>query len=107
MILNDCYPFSLLFHFDVITTLLKIGQIKEKEIRWKKMSLKKELLFELTETQLEEFVESKDIHFALSKIQRRYYKDWKKGEKLVDIINDEPDISIKDIEEYIKIQRNS
>jgi len=71
------------------------------------MSLKKELLYELNESQLERFIEHKDIHFILSKIQKQYYKDWNNCEKLVDIINDKQDISIKEIEEYIKTQRES
>lgn len=71
------------------------------------MSLKKELLCELTEEQLEHFVESRDIQCKLSKIQKKYYKNRGECEKLVDIINDKQDISIKDIEEYIKTQRDS
>ena len=71
------------------------------------MSLKKELLCELTEEQLENFVESRDIQCKLSKIQKNYYKDRGESEKLVDIINDKQDVSIKDIEEYIKTQRDS
>lgn len=73
----------------------------------KKMSLKKELLHELSEKQLENFAKSQGIQFTLSTIQKKYYENWNDCEKLVDMINDEQEISIKDIEDYIKIHRRS
>jgi uncharacterized ubiquitin-like protein YukD len=71
------------------------------------MSLKKELLSELSEQELEKFLETRHINFTLSNIQKKYYKDKDTSEKLIDIINDKRDISIKDVEEYIKMQRKS
>ena len=40
------------------------------------MSIKKELLSELTVQQLKELAESKGIKFKLSEIQKNYYADW-------------------------------
>ena len=66
------------------------------------MSLKKELLGELTEKQLKELAESKGIKFPLSESQEKYYAEWNEKEKLVDMMNDKEDITIKEIEDIIK-----
>ena len=66
------------------------------------MSLKKELLSELTEKQLKNLAVSKGIIFEMSEAQEKYYADWKEKEKLVDIMNDKEDITIKEIENIIK-----
>ena len=66
------------------------------------MSIKKELLDELTEKQLKELAEAKGIQFNLSKTQKRYYENWDERDKLVDMMSDEYSLSIKDVESYIK-----
>ncbi len=66
------------------------------------MSLKKELLGELTEKQLKKLAENKGIKFSMSESQEKYYADWNEKEKLVDIMNDKEDITIKEIEDLIK-----
>ena len=66
------------------------------------MSIKKELLDELTEKQLKELAKNKDINFTMSDSQKKYYANWKEKDKLVDMINDKEDITIKEIEEYLK-----
>ena len=66
------------------------------------MSLKKELLGELTEKQLKKLAESKGIKFPMSKSQEKYYAEWNEKEKLVDMMNDKEDITIKEVEELIK-----
>jgi len=68
------------------------------------MYIKKELLNELDEDQLKEFAEDKGIKLKLSKRQKKYYVDWDEKDKIVDIISDKIDISVREIEEYIKIQ---
>ncbi len=66
------------------------------------MSLKKELLGELTEKQLKNLAESKKIIFKMSEAQEKYYAEWEEKDKLVDIMNDKEDITIKEIENIIK-----
>ena len=66
------------------------------------MSIKKELLDELTEQQLKELAETKGIKFSISNAQKKYYADWTEKDKLVDIINDNGNITVGEIEEYIK-----
>lgn len=65
------------------------------------MSIKKELLNELTEKQLKELAENKGIDCSLNDIQEKYYKNWDEKDKLVDIITDYKQISISDIEKFI------
>ena len=71
------------------------------------MSIKKELLDELTEKQLKEFAENKGINFSVSSAQKKYYAEWNEKEKLVDIINDNGTITVGEIEEYIKSMQKS
>ena len=66
------------------------------------MSLKKELLGELSEKQLKKLAASKGLKFSMSKSQEKYYADWNEKEKLVDMMNDKEDITIKEIEDFIK-----
>jgi len=68
------------------------------------MSLKKELLNELTEQQLKNLAESKGIKIKLTEIQKNYYADWNEKDKMVDLMGDKEDLSLKEIEEYIKLQ---
>ena len=69
------------------------------------MSLKKELLSELTKKQLKEFAEHKGIEFSLSNSQKKYYNGWDEKEKLVDLMTDKEDVSVKDIEEFLKAHK--
>ena len=66
------------------------------------MSIKKELLDKLTERQLREIAENKGIKFNLSKTQEKYYSGWDEKEKIVDIMTSKEDITVKEIEEFIK-----
>jgi len=70
------------------------------------MSIKKELLNELTEKQLKELAESKGIKFDLSNTQKRYYANWDEREMLVDMINDKEDITVREIEEFLKLTKS-
>ena len=65
------------------------------------MSIKKELLNELTENQLKQLAETKDVDFALNTIQEEYYTGWEEKDKLVDIMTDQKQISVSDIEKFI------
>ena len=66
------------------------------------MSLKKELLDKLTEKELKKLAENKGIKIYLTEAQEKYYNDWNEKERLVDIMNDKEDITIKEIENYIR-----
>ena len=70
------------------------------------MSIKKELLDELTEKQLKKLAESKGVSFAMSVAQKKYYADWNEKDKIVDMMNDKEDITIGEVEEYLKLQKN-
>jgi len=65
------------------------------------MSIKKELLNELSEKQLREFAGDKGIKFDLNSIQKEYYAQWNEKDKLVDLITDNQQVSISDIERFI------
>ncbi len=65
------------------------------------MSIKKELLNELTENQLKQLAEIKGIEFTLNTIQEEYYTSWEEKDKLVDIMTDQKQISVSDIEKFI------
>ncbi len=67
------------------------------------MSIKKELLNELTEKQLKELAEHKGIKVVLNQVQKKYYADWNEKDKLVDIISDRTNMSAGEIQEYIKL----
>lgn len=71
------------------------------------MSIKKELLDELTLQQLKEIAESNGIKFKrLSKTQKEYYEDWDEKEKIVDIMTGKEKITIKEIEDYIRTYKD-
>ena len=67
----------------------------------KNMSIKKEILDELTEQQLRNLAENRGIKFNLSKRQEEYYHGWDEKDKLVDIMTDNQELKIKDIENYL------
>ena len=69
------------------------------------MSIKKELLSELSEEQLKQLAEFKGIKFTLSKVQKKYYAGWDEKDKLVDIMTDHQELTVSDIEKYI-VKRN-
>ncbi len=69
------------------------------------MSIKKELLNELTEQQLKELAENKGISFSVNDARKKYYEDWDEKEKLIDIISDNKDITVSDVETYIKLHK--
>ena len=70
------------------------------------MSIKKELLNRLTEKQLKKLAESKGIKFKLSETQEMYYTNWNEKEKMIDLMNEKEDLTIKEIEKFIKLQEN-
>ena len=65
------------------------------------MSIKKELLYELTEKQLKQLAENNGVDFTLNDAQTKYYQTWEEKDKLVDIITDQKQISISEIEKFI------
>ena len=65
------------------------------------MSIKKELLNELTEIQLKQLAENKGINFSLNDIQTKYYENWDEKDKIVDIMTDQKHISVSEIEKFI------
>ena len=66
------------------------------------MSIKKELLSQLSVQQLKKLAEKKGISFVLNKTQEEYYSDWNEKDLMIDLMNDNHDISIHEIEEQIK-----
>lgn len=70
------------------------------------MSIKKEMLQELTEPQLLKLAEDKGIKFKLNKTQKEYYANWDEKDKIIDLMGDKEDLTVKEIEEYIKLHKN-
>ena len=70
------------------------------------MSIKKEMLQELTEQQLRTLAENKGIKFKLNKTQKEYYSNWDEKDKIIDLMGDKEDLTIKEIEEFIKLQKD-
>jgi site-specific DNA-adenine methylase len=66
------------------------------------MSIKKELLSQLSIQQLKKLAEKKGISFVLNKTQEEYYSNWDEKELMIDLMNDNRDISIHEIEEQIR-----
>ncbi len=65
------------------------------------MSIKKELLNELTEKQLKQLAEHKGMEFTLNSIQKNYYRSWDEKDKLVDLMTDHKQLTISEIEKFI------
>jgi hypothetical protein len=65
------------------------------------MSIKKELLNELTEFQLKQLAESKGIIFTLNSVQKKYYENWAEKDKLVDLMTENKHITVTEIERFI------
>jgi len=66
------------------------------------MSLKKELLSQLSLQQLKDLAEKKSVSFSINEKQKEYYADWSEKEQMIDMMNDNNDITIKEIEDHIK-----
>ena len=66
------------------------------------MSIKKELLNELSEQQLKELAESKGIIFKLNNVQKKYYQNWAEKDKLVDLMTTNRQITVPEIEKFIQ-----
>jgi hypothetical protein len=69
------------------------------------MSIKKELLNELSEEQLKKLAEHKGIAFNLNDVQKKYYENWDEKDKLVDIMATDSHVSVTDIEKFIQTQK--
>jgi len=65
------------------------------------MSIKKELLNELTERQLKQLAEHKGIDFTLNSVQKNYYRDWDEKDKLIDLMTDHKQLTVSEIEKFI------
>jgi hypothetical protein len=70
------------------------------------MSIKKEMLQELTEPELLKLADDKGIKFKLNKTQKEYYANWDEKDKIIDLMGDKEDLTVKEIEEYIKLLKN-
>ena len=71
------------------------------------MSIKKELLNELSEKQLRQLADEKGVSFKLNQTQKIYYEDWNEKDVLIDMMNDYQQLSIKDIEKFILEEKTS
>ena len=70
------------------------------------MSIKKELLSQLSHTQLKKLAEFKGVSFTLNKTQEDYYSNWSEKDLMIDMMNDNHDISIREIEEHLIKTKN-
>lgn len=70
-----------------------------------RMSIKKELLNELTEQQLKQLADSKGIIFKLNSVQKKYYENWDEKDKLVDIMSTNRHITVAEIEKFIQAKK--
>ena len=70
------------------------------------MSIKKEMLQELSEPQLLKLADDKGIKFKLNKTQKEYYANWDEKDKIIDLMGDKEDLTVKEIEDYIKLLKN-
>ena len=68
------------------------------------MSIKKELLETLTEQQLKELAGNKGINFKMNKTRKRYYADWDEKDRIVDMMSDKEDLTVREIEKFIEQQ---
>ena len=48
----------------------------------------------------------KGIKFNLSQTQKKYYDGWDEKEKMVDLMSSKEDLTVKEIEDYIKTIKN-
>jgi hypothetical protein len=69
------------------------------------MSIKKELLNELSEHQLKELAESKGIAFTLNPVQQKYYEKWPEKDKLVDMMATNRHVTVPEIERFIHAKK--
>jgi hypothetical protein len=69
------------------------------------MSIKKELLNELTEHQLKQLAQTKGIVFTLNNIQKKYYQNWAEKDKLVDLISTHKSVTVSEIERFIQTKK--
>jgi hypothetical protein len=69
------------------------------------MSIKKELLNELTEHQLKQLAQTKGIVFTLNNIQKKYYQNWAEKDKLVDLISTHKSVTVLEIERFIQTKK--
>jgi len=69
------------------------------------MSIKKELLNELTEHQLKQLAESKGIIFKLNNVQKKYYQNWAEKDKLVDLMSTNHHLTVSEIEKFIQAKK--
>jgi hypothetical protein len=70
------------------------------------MSIKKELLNELTENQLKQLAESKGIAFSLNSVQKKYYENWAERDKMVDMMSTNRHITVPEIEKFIHAKKS-
>ena len=66
------------------------------------MSIKKELLTRLSDEQLKDLAKSRGIKFNVNRTRKKYYADWNEREKIIDIMSDKDELTVTDIEEFIK-----
>ncbi len=69
------------------------------------MSIKKELLNELTEQQLRQLADSKGIIFKLNNVQKKYYQNWDEKDKLVDLMSTDKHLTVSEIEKFIQTKK--
>lgn len=66
------------------------------------MSIKKELLSQLSVQQLKELAGKKRVSFSKNDKQKKYYAEWSEKDQMIDMMTDNNDISVKEIEDHIR-----
>ena len=69
------------------------------------MSIKKELLGQMSLQQLKDLAESKGITLSMNDTQKKYYEEWSERDRMIDLMNDNHDITVREIEELIKSKK--
>ncbi|MDG6228930.1 MAG: hypothetical protein QCH96_03075 [Candidatus Thermoplasmatota archaeon] len=69
------------------------------------MSIKKELLSRMSLEDLKKLAGKKGISFSLNDRQKEYYAEWPEKDRIVDLMNDINDLSVREIEDHLKAIR--
>ncbi len=63
------------------------------------------MLHKMNLQQLKTLANRKGISFSLNDRQKEYYAEWSEKDLMVDMMNDVRDLSVKEIEEHLKVNR--
>jgi hypothetical protein len=84
---------------DLYSDVVRPERVNKDGLR---MSIKKELLSQLSVQQLKELAGKKGVSFSKNDKQKQYYAEWSEKDQMIDMMNDNNDITVKEIEDHIK-----